>query len=287
MNGKLYVIATPIGNLDELSPRALEALRAADIIAAEDTRVTGALLSRYGIKKKIVSHHRHNEAAGADGFVRGMLEGRSVALVSDAGTPGISDPGRLLVHAAAGNGIDVAAVSGSCAAAAALSVSGFDASSFAFYGFLPRVKKDLTAGLKKIQADNAGVAVIYESPKRIVKTIGAIGEAMPEARLCLCNDLTKKFERVYRGSPAKVLAQLTDNPDREKGEYTLIIEKPAPPPARQENGVCAEALLVDLMIKENLELRGAVSALAAREGAPGRNEIYAASLRLKEFLKEQ
>ena len=288
MNGKLYVVATPIGNLDELSPRALEALKTADIIAAEDTRVTKALLHRFGIKKRMVSYFRHNEEVRAEALINNMLDGLTVALVSDAGTPGISDPGHVLVRRADESGIGITAVGGPCAVAAALSISGFDSSSFVFYGFLPRKKGDLAAALKRIRADSASVAVIYESPIRIVRTMEAIGQSMPEAGLCLCNDLTKKFERVYRGSPAEVLARLMENSDREKGEYTLVMEKPPTSPAegQKESGVCIEALLVDIMIKEQRTLKDAISALASREDAPGRNEIYEASLGLKEFLGE-
>ena len=202
---KLYVVATPIGNLSDLTPRMRDAIEAADLIAAEDTRVTMKLLNHWDIKKALVSCHRHNEDSAEPRIVERMLaEDLTVALTCDAGTPGISDHGCLLVRACWEAGISVEPIPGPSAVVTALSVSGFDAREFAFYGFLPREKKPLREKLAAIHRSGVPVAVLYESPHRVRELVERIAEAWPGCGLCVCSDLTKRFERIYRGAPEAV-----------------------------------------------------------------------------------
>jgi 16S rRNA (cytidine1402-2'-O)-methyltransferase len=216
---KLYVVATPIGNLGDLSPRALEVLRACALIAAEDTRVTRKLSARFSIDTRMVSNHQHNEAVRAAELVERMLgEDFDVALVTDAGTPGVSDPGSLLVRAAAEAGVEVVAVPGPTAMAAALSISGFDTREFAFYGFPPRAAGPLREKLLAIARSGVPVAVLHESPHRVPALLEAIAEVLSGAALCLCCDLTKRYEIALRGDAPALLARVRANPNAGKGE---------------------------------------------------------------------
>ena len=282
---KLYVVATPIGNLNDLTPRMREALERADLIAAEDTRVTMKLLNQFDIKKPMTSCHRHNEVQKAPQIVERMLaEDMTVALTCDAGTPGISDPGHLLVRACWEAGIPVEPVCGPSAVVTALSASGFDAREFAFYGFLPREKKALSDKLDAIRRAGMPVFVLYESPHRIVELVDAIAGKWPECMLCVCSDLTKRYERIYRGAAGAVLDQLRANASVEKGEYCLAVDISMLPPVEapvQRPGVTAWILE---RVLEGEELREA--AAAALEAGYPRNEVYRAKLKIGEMFEE-
>ena len=282
---KLYVVATPIGNLNDLTPRMREALERADLIAAEDTRVTMKLLNQFDIKKPMTSCHRHNEDQKAPQIVERMLaEDMTVALTCDAGTPGISDPGHLLVRACWEAGIPVEPVCGPSAVVTALSASGFDAREFAFYGFLPREKKALSDKLDAIRRAGVPVFVLYESPHRIVELVDAIAGKWPECMLCVCSDLTKRYERIYRGAAGAVLDQLRANASVEKGEYCLAVDISMLPPVEapvQRPGVTAWILE---RVLEGEELREA-AATALEAGYP-RNEVYRAKLKIGEMFEE-
>ena len=282
---KLYVVATPIGNLNDLTPRMREALERADLIAAEDTRVTMKLLNQFDIKKPMTSCHRHNEDQKAPLIVERMLaEDMTVALTCDAGTPGISDPGHLLVRACWEAGIPVEPVCGPSAVVTALSASGFDAREFAFYGFLPREKKALSDKLDAICRAGMPVFVLYESPHRIVELVDAIAGKWPECMLCVCSDLTKRYERIYRGAAGAVLGQLRANASVEKGEYCLAVDISMLPPVEapiQRPGVTAWMLE---RVLEGEELREA--AAAALEAGYPRNEVYRAKLKIGEMFEE-
>lgn len=282
-NGTLYVVGTPIGNLGDLSPRALETLRTADFIAAEDTRTTAQLLAHYGVTgARILPCHKFNEQEAAGEIVDALQRGESAALVTDAGMPCVSDPGYLLVQAAVCAGVPVTVVPGPCAAVAALAVSGFNALSFAFYGFLPRTAGEIRKVLRRVAGEYAPLSVFYESPNRIAETVELIAGELPDAELCVCNDLTKKFERIYRGSPASVLAELRENPNVRKGEYVLLLRRSSvPEPERGE--LSPEALLVERMVRQGLDARDAVSALAKEKVAP-KGVLYDASLRLRKLF---
>lgn len=283
-SGLLSVVGTPIGNLGDLSPRALETLRSADLIAAEDTRTTAQLLAQYGITgARILPYHKFNEREAAQAVVSAMLCGENAALVTDAGMPCVSDPGYLLVQAAVEAGVQVTVVPGACAAVAAVAVSGFNALSFAFYGFLPRAAGEIRKVLRRVAEEYAPLSVFYESPNRIAETVALIAEVLPETSLCVCNDLTKKFERIYRGAPADVLRELQENSNMRKGEYVLLLYR-ASVPEREEAQLSPEALLVDRMVKDGLTAKEAVTALAKERVAP-KGVLYDASLRLRELLE--
>lgn len=284
---KLYVVATPIGNLNDLTPRMRAAIEAADLIAAEDTRVTMKLLNHWEIKKPLISCHRHNEGGKAPQIVERMLaEDLTVALTCDAGTPGISDPGHLLVRACWESHIPVEPVSGPSATVTALSASGFDAREFAFYGFLPRERKALRDKLDSIRRAAIPVCVFYESPHRVCDLVREIAGQWNGCGLCVCSDLTKKFERIYRGTASEVLAALEANPAAEKGEYCIVCDLSSLPSVG-EKAPAADAAVVMLaaMLNEDCEIAEAVRR-ALDAGCP-RNEVYRAKLRIQEMFEEE
>lgn len=281
----LYIVATPIGNLSDFSPRAMETLKNVALIAAEDTRVTRKLTMHFGIGTPLISCHQHNERSRGPEIVEKMLaENIDVAVVTDAGTPAISDPGTEIVKAAIAAGVTVLAVPGPSAFAAAVSVSGFDFSSFAFYGFLPRQAGELRDKLKDIGRKSEG-AVFHESPHRIKALVAAIGEALPGALLSVSCDLTKLHELTLRGTPEEILNALEANEKSEKGEYCVVadlrgVTLPDEKPMVQAS---LEARLFDLMLN-GASLRDAAAALTAQ--GEKKNAVYAASLRVKAKLEE-
>lgn len=280
----LYVVATPIGNLSDMSPHAVETLKSVGLIAAEDTRVTKKLTNHFGIDTPLISCHQHNEKGRAPEIVQRMLaEDLDVAVVTDAGTPAISDPGTELVRAAAEAGIPVIAVAGPTAFAAAVSVSGFDFSSFTFYGFLPRESKELKVKLLDIGRKSEG-AIFHESPHRVKALVAAIAEALPGAMLSVSCDLTKLHELTLRGTPEAILAALEANEKSEKGEYCLVadlrgVQLPEEKPVIQAS---LEARIFDLLLNGST-LRDAVDALV--EQGEKKNAVKAASLRVKEWIE--
>lgn len=281
---KLYVVATPIGNLNDLTPRAAEAFAQADLIAAEDTRVTMKLLAHLNLSKPMVSCHRHNEENRADWLIRRMLEeDLTVALACDAGTPAISDPGNQVVEAAWEAGIEVVPVSGASATVTALSACGFDAREFAFYGFLPREKKALRDKLVAIRKSGIPVGVAYESPHRVLELVEQFCEVLPESRLCVCCDLTKRYEKMYRGECREVLSALSANPNVEKGEYCVVFDLSRLSPLPEERPrMPAEARLMMGLLEEKELDEAADEALG--EGY-SRNEVYRARLKIKEMFE--
>ncbi len=283
---KLYVVATPIGNLNDLTPRMRAAIESSDLVAAEDTRVTMKLLNHWDIKKQLISCHRHNEESKAPQIVERMLaEDITVALTCDAGTPGISDPGHLLVRAAWAVGIPVEPVCGPSATVTALSASGFDAREFAFYGFLPREKKFLREKLEAIRRTNVPVSVFYESPHRIVDLVREIVACWAGCDLCVCSDLTKKFERIYRGSADRVLTELEANPGVEKGEYCIVADTSMLPPV-QDKPQNADALVTMLAAILNDDASIADAAQRALDAGCPRNDVYKAKLKLLDMFDE-
>ena len=282
---RLYVVATPIGNLGDMTERMRAALEDAALIAAEDTRVTQKLLSVLGISRPMISNHQHNEEAKAPRIIERMLaEDINVALTCEAGTPGISDPGMELVNAAWEAGIEVTPVAGPSAGIVALSAAGFDAREFAFYGFLPRENGDLRRKLRAL-ARGPRVAVVYESPHRIVNLVEQMALELPGARVCVCCDLTKRFEKIERGGVAEVLERLRANPNVEKGEYCVAVELP---PAEEEPPAQAAQSPRHLVLDALMEGRSMKDAVrqAVQAGA-ARQEAYAAGLEIKRWLESQ
>lgn len=225
MPGTLYVVATPIGNLEDLTLRALRVLKEVDVIACEDTRRTRLLLVRYGILTPVTSYFEHNKLKKGEVLLQRLQEGRSVALVTDAGTPGISDPGFLLVKHARAAGVRVVPVPGPSAVATALSAAGIPADRFLFEGFLPAKPGRRLARLRALRDVEIPV-VLYEAPHRLLKTLGAIGEVFGEIPLVVARELTKQFEEIRVGPPSEQVAHFESRAI--KGEFTIIIPPPSP-----------------------------------------------------------
>lgn len=285
--GKLYIVPTPIGNLEDISLRAIKVLNECDFIVAEDTRVTLRLLNHLGIRKELISYHKFNEITKKDVIIKRMEEDDStVALVSDAGTPCISDPGYILVKQAREASIDVIAVSGASATTMALSISGINTSSFAFYGFLPTKKNLRKARLIEVMNNPIKTFIIYESPKRIIRLLEEISDMNNNTTICLCNDLTKYFETIYYGLVSEVLDRIIKNENADKGEYTVvgyIQEAEKIDQTDFDDELSIESLLVDEMIKKNIGLKNAISSVA-RKYQVSKNDVYKSSLALKEFI---
>lgn len=222
MTGKLYIVATPIGNLADMTLRAQTILRAVDFIAAEDTRHSQLLLSHFGITTKLVAYHAHNEAEQAEQLVAQLMAGQSIALICDAGTPLISDPGYSLVSKAVAAHIDVIPLPGASAILCALSASGLPTDSFYFAGFLPAktgARKAVLTSLVELSA----TLVFYEAPHRIIESLTDVQEIFAARPVVLARELTKKFETFYRGSAQEICAQLTEHQEQQRGEMVLLI----------------------------------------------------------------
>src|SRR6266481_2856335 len=216
----LYVIATPIGNLADITLRALEVLKNVDVVAAEDTRHSGLLLKHFEIKKPFVSYHEHNEAARTVELVERLARGEKVALITDAGTPGLSDPGLRLIRECINRELPFTIVPGPSAILTALLGSGFSTEKFSFRGFLP-VKSGQRERELRAAAEGEETAIFFESPYRLVKTLEACVQIMPDRQLCVARELTKRFEEFRRGTAADLFAHYTAHPA--KGEIVLLI----------------------------------------------------------------
>jgi 16S rRNA (cytidine1402-2'-O)-methyltransferase len=269
MPGILYVVSTPIGNLADLSPRAAETLRTVALVLAEDTRHAKVLLDHAGIRTPMASHHEHNEAASTPGLVTRLCAGESIALVSDAGTPLVSDPGARLVRAAIDAGVEVVAIPGPSALLAALVTSGLDASRFTFYGFLERKGADRTQALEEL-ARLPHTAVLYEAPARVAATLADLAARGGGERMAaVARELTKKFEETRRGTVGELARYYEETPPR--GEVVLVIAGAAPPePAAMEQEARARAAA---MRREGVAARDVARAIAEEFGV-ARNLAY-------------
>jgi 16S rRNA (cytidine1402-2'-O)-methyltransferase len=218
--GTLYLVATPIGNLEDITLRALRTLKECNLVAAEDTRRTGQLLKHFSISKPLVSYFQFNEARRSEEILERLQRGEKVALVTDAGSPGISDPGERVVKAAIRAGFRVESVPGPCALVAALTASGFPTEEFHFVGFLPQKSGQRRKALERLAAVE-GTLVMYESPYRIEKLLTELCEVFPEREVVLARELTKKFEEYLRGTPALLLEQIKHRSAR--GEFVVLL----------------------------------------------------------------
>ena len=279
--GRLYVVATPIGNLGDLSVRARETLATASLIAAEDTRHTATLLKAFGISTPMVSLHDHNEAQRSPELIERLRGGASIALVSDAGTPAISDPGFDLVRACAAAGIEVMAVPGPCAMVAALSIAALPTDRFCFEGFLPARGAARRTRLRDLSAEQRTL-VFYESPHRIEDTLADCAEHLGSTRAAaLAREITKLHESLYRGSLGELAARAAHDADVSRGEIVLVIAGAAPEAAAcgdDGHGGALDRALKPLL--EELPLKQAAH-LAARIAEVRDNEAYKRALELK------
>ena len=265
------MVATPIGNLADASPRALETLKRADLVACEDTRTTRTLLARHGIEARTVALHEHNERRTAAGLVSALREGRSVALVSDAGTPALSDPGAWLVAEAHRAGIRVSPLPGPSAAAAAVSVSGFPAERFLFAGFLPATRGARRKALEALELPLP--VVMYEAPHRIADTLEDLRARFGEQReILIGRELTKKFEEVARLPLGEAPAWLAAQPQRAQGEFVLVLA-----PGSEQARAALDADRVLALLLESMAPSEAARVAAKITGAP-RNLLYRKAL---------
>jgi 16S rRNA (cytidine1402-2'-O)-methyltransferase len=280
MAGTLFLTATPIGHLDDMTFRAIQTLKDAAIIVAEDTRRARVLCDRFGIGTRVISMPVFSEAARADGIVERLLAGEDIALISDAGMPGISDPGTLLVQKAIEVGVRVVPIPGACAAIAALSASGLSTARFHFVGFLPRKgtpRRALLASLQRVEA----TLVLYESPERIGATLRELAENWGERRAVVARELTKIHEEFARGTLNALVAKFEEKP---RGEITLLVEGLEPGSA--ETPVTDEALEAEIerrLIEGSGSLKDLARELAEACGRR-KSEVYALTLKLKERL---
>ena len=274
MSAVLYVVGTPIGNLGDLSPRAIDAFENCDFIAAEDTRVSMKLLNHFGVKKPLISYHEHNHVTAGQSVLNRLLAGESCALMTDAGTPAISDPGEDLVRLCAENGVEVRAIPGCCAAIAALAVSGLDTRRFTFEGFLPSGKKERRAALEELTGE-ARTMVFHEAPHRLRQTLADMVELLGDRPAALCRELTKLHEDTVRTTLAQAATFYRDNEPR--GEYVLVVagrEKQNLPVLTLEEGAARVLALRD----GGMKLKEAVRRVADDTGLP-RNALYDTALK--------
>lgn len=279
--GKLYLVPTPIGNLKDITLRALEVLENADVIAAEDTRQSLKLLNHFNIKKPLISYHKHNEQGKSEDIISRIKNGENVALVTDAGTPGISDPGSIIVQRCIEENIEFEVLPGATAIITALVYSGLDTTKFLFRGFLPRENKDRKPIIEDIK-HRTETLIFYEAPHRILDTLSFLKENLGNRNIALCRELTKLHEEILRMTLEEALDYYKENNPR--GEYVLIIEGKSAEIIQKEK----EDLFINLTIEEQitkyieegLDKKEAIKKVAKDRGLP-KSEVYKHSLELK------
>lgn len=274
MAGTLYLVATPIGNLSDFSPRAIETLENVDFIAAEDTRVSMKLLNHFGIKKSLVSYHEHNHVTAGQSILSRLLTGESCALVTDAGTPAISDPGEDLVRLCAENGVEVLSIPGCCAAVNALAVSGLPTGRFTFEGFLTVNKKSRREHLESLKNEERTM-IFHEAPHKLRTTLDDLAAAFgKDRRIALCREMTKLHEETRRCTIGEAIAYYTESTP--KGEYVLVVagaEKAEKSAVNLEDGVAQVLALRE----SGMRLKDAAKEVAEHTGL-SKNDLYAAAL---------
>ena len=275
MSGMLYLVATPIGNLGDFSPRAVETLANADFIAAEDTRVTRKLLTHFAIKKPLVSYHEHNKAAAGEEILQRLLSGEHCALVTDAGTPAISDPGEDLVRLAAENGIPVFSIPGPCAAINALAVSALPTGRFCFEGFLPVQKKERRERLQALRTETRTM-LFHEAPHRLRATLQDLYDAFGDRSVSLSRELTKLHEETLRTTLAGAVAYYEEHEPR--GEYVLVLAGAEEAEDSTELSLSDAVARVQMLRERGLKMKDAVKQVAEETGLK-RNELYDAALK--------
>ncbi|MCQ2749099.1 MAG: 16S rRNA (cytidine(1402)-2'-O)-methyltransferase [Clostridia bacterium] len=286
---KLYVVATPIGNLNDMSKRGIETLENVDLILAEDTRHTLKLLNSFDIKTRMEAYHKFNEKKKSNEIIEKMKENEmDIAIVTDAGTPCISDPGFELVKEAHENGIEVLGVPGCSAVINALSISGFDTLSFSFVGFIPRENKELKEFYSMIEKNETYSIVCYESPKRIIKSLNTMKEYLGDIELAVMSDMTKLFERTYRGTISEVLHELEENNNADKGEYAIALNNKSFHKEAEVvigNAQTIEGMIIDEMTKTGMNMKDAIKAVSEKNKI-SKSEVYDASLNLKKMFEK-
>ena len=282
--GTLYVVATPIGNLNDMTKRAIETLKEVDIILCEDTRTSMKLLNNFNIKNKLMSYHKYNEQEQTKNIIKLLKQDKNIAIITDAGTPCISDPGYILVKEARENNIAVIPIGGISALITALSASGIETDKFTFQGFFPRETKEKTKLLEELNKTNIKVHIFYESPKRIIKTLEYLKNNLDIEKISIFKELTKLHEKNYYGTLEEVLNKLQNEEKTNQGEYTFIIK--TKPKQEKEQNISLEALIIDKLIKEQKTIKEIVEILNKENKNISKKDLYNASLNLKQILKK-
>lgn len=272
MNGTLYIVATPIGNLEDMTFRAVRVLKEVDLIAAEDTRHTRKLLNHYGIETRVTSYFEHNRAVKGEFIVGKLKEGLNVALVSDAGTPAISDPGYELVKGAIHNGIRIVPIPGPCAAVTGLSISGLPTETFAFEGFLPAKSKARCERLQKLREEERSL-IFYESPQRVLSTLKEMHDTIGDRNIAVLRELTKIHEEVLRGRISDVLKELSERTI--KGEIVIVVEG-----SREEQFEGSISCELEKALTSGLSMKEAIAAVSGGLGI-SKGVVYKEGLKIK------
>lgn len=280
-NGKLYLVPTPIGNLKDITLRALEVLESVDIVAAEDTRQSIKLLNHFNIKKTLISYHQHNEQGKSEDLIERLKEGKNIALVSDAGTPGISDPGSVIVLKCIEEGIDFEVLTGATAVTTALVYSGMDTTKFIFRGFLPRENKDRKAVIDELK-DRKETLIFYEAPHRLKETLGFLKDNLGNRKIAICRELTKLHEEILRFTLEEALMYYEEK--NIKGEFVLVVEGKSEEDILMEERSKWEDLSIEDHIKsyinEGFSKKDAIKKVA-KDRSLSKSEVYKYSIELK------
>ncbi|MEW9094570.1 MAG: 16S rRNA (cytidine(1402)-2'-O)-methyltransferase [Clostridiaceae bacterium] len=278
--GKLYIVPTPIGNLKDITLRAIEVLNSVDIIAAEDTRQTLKLTNHYNIKKQLISYHQHNEYGKSNNLIEILQEGKEIALVSDAGTPGISDPGSVIIKKCIDNNIDFEVLPGATASITALVYSGMDTSKFMFLGFIPKSNKEKRELIEEIK-ERKETLIFYEAPHRLINTLEFLKENLGERRISLCRELTKLHEDIIRTTISNSLEYYKKNSP--KGEYVLILEGKSQQEIEMEEKEKWQDLSIEehimMYMEEGLNKKEAIKS-TAKDRRLSKSEVYKFSINI-------
>lgn len=279
-SGTLYLVPTPIGNLRDITLRALDVLKEVEIIAAEDTRQTLKLLNHFEIKKSLISYHKYNEQSKGTEIIKMLKEGKSIAVVTDAGTPGISDPGEIVCKKCIEEGINVEVLPGATAFTTALIYSGLDTSRFLFRGFIPRETKERKVLLSEIK-DVKDTMIFYESPHRVVSTLSLLRENLGNRRVAVCKELTKVYENIFRSTLDEAIENFKDK--SLKGEFVIVVEGKTDEEIKKENSSKWENISIEehisMLIDEGLSKKEAIKKVAKDRELP-KSEVYKHSVNL-------
>lgn len=279
--GKIYLVPTPIGNLGDITLRALEVLKSVDLIAAEDTRQSLKLLNHFNIKKSLISYHKHNEQGKSEELIDRVRNGENIAVISDAGTPGISDPGGIVLKKCIENGIDVEVLPGATAFTTAIIYSGLDTSAFIFRGFLPRENKEKKEFVESLK-DRRETIIFYESPYRVIDTLTFLKENFGNRNIAICRELTKLHEEIYRGSLEEAICYFNDNIP--KGEFVLVLQGKSLEEIRNENVAKWEDMGIKdhiiYFINQGMSKKDAIKQVSKDRELP-KSEVYKHSIEIK------
>ena len=279
--GKIYLVPTPIGNLGDITLRALAVLKSVDLIAAEDTRQSLKLLNHFNIKKSLISYHKHNEQGKSEELIDRVRNGENIAVISDAGTPGISDPGGIVLKKCIENGIDVEVLPGATAFTTAIIYSGLDTSAFIFRGFLPRENKEKKEFVESLK-DRRETIIFYESPYRVIDTLTFLKENFGNRNIAICRELTKLHEEIYRGSLEEAICYFNDNIP--KGEFVLVLQGKSLEEIRNENVAKWEDMSIKdhiiYFINQGMSKKDAIKQVSKDRELP-KSEVYKHSIEIK------